>query len=106
MFEDGEREPDEHLKLQFEAVSQFDAAVKSDEIASRLTGLSCPILGVSWTLPEPDRKVARQVIAFLEDGDRDPSPLRRVRPLDPRLPDPGTAGYWTATRPFRPRVGP
>jgi hypothetical protein len=41
--------------------------VKFDEITSRITGPSCPIFGVSWTPPEPDRKVAGRVIAFLED---------------------------------------
>lgn len=41
--------------------------MKFDEIASRVTGLSCPIFGVSWTPPEPERKVARRVVTFLED---------------------------------------
>jgi hypothetical protein len=38
-----------------------------DEIASRLTGLSSPIFGVSWNPPEPERAVARRVLTFLED---------------------------------------
>ena len=42
-------------------------AMKFDEIASRITGLSCPIFGVSWTPPEPERTVARRVVTFLED---------------------------------------
>ena len=37
------------------------------EIIARITGLSSPIFGVSWKPPEPDVKVARRVIAFLED---------------------------------------
>lgn len=37
------------------------------EIASRVTGLSCPIFGVQWNPPEPDRAIGRRVIAFLED---------------------------------------
>ena len=41
--------------------------MKFDEITSRVTGLSCPIFGVSWNPPEPDRKVAQRVITFLED---------------------------------------
>jgi hypothetical protein len=38
-----------------------------DEIASRLTGLSCPVFGVSWSPPEPERAVARRILTFLED---------------------------------------
>lgn len=41
--------------------------MRFDEIASRVTGLSCPIFGVSWTPPEPDRKIAQRVMTFLED---------------------------------------
>jgi hypothetical protein len=42
--------------------------MKFREIAeSRVTGLSCPIFGVSWEPPESERTVARRVIAFLED---------------------------------------
>ena len=37
------------------------------EIASRLTGISSPIFGVSWNPTESDRAVARRVIAYLED---------------------------------------
>ena len=37
------------------------------EIASRLTGISCPVFGVSWNPPEAERSVARRIITFLED---------------------------------------
>ncbi|HKX46966.1 MAG TPA: DUF6650 family protein [Planctomycetota bacterium] len=37
------------------------------QLASRLTGLSCPIFGVSWNPPEAERTVARRVITALED---------------------------------------
>jgi len=32
-----------------------------------LTGISCPIFGVSWTPPEDERQLIRQYLAFLED---------------------------------------
>jgi hypothetical protein len=41
--------------------------VKFREIASRLTGISSPIFGVSWSPPPAEVTVARRVIAFLED---------------------------------------
>ena len=41
--------------------------MKFTEIASRLTGISSPIFGVSWNPPPADVTVARRVIAFLED---------------------------------------
>lgn len=37
------------------------------EIASRLTGFSTPVFGVSWNPTEAERAVARRVISFLED---------------------------------------
>ena len=37
------------------------------EIASRITGLSTPVFGVSWNPPESERKIVRDVIVFLED---------------------------------------
>ena len=37
------------------------------EILSRLTGISVPIFGVSWSAPEAHRAVAKRVIAYLED---------------------------------------
>jgi hypothetical protein len=41
--------------------------VKFTEIASRMTGFSSPIFGVSWQPPTPDVAIARRMIAFLED---------------------------------------
>ncbi|MFK3648020.1 DUF6650 family protein [Lysobacter enzymogenes] len=41
--------------------------MKFQEIISRLTGFSTPVFGVQWNPPEPQRAIARRVIAFLED---------------------------------------
>lgn len=51
------------------------------EIAKRLTGISTPILGVSWSPPPSEVAVARRVLHFLED--------RRVlfSPYEAELPD-------------------
>ncbi len=37
------------------------------DLASRLTGVSLPVFGVSWNPPEPERKVVRDMMVFLED---------------------------------------
>ena len=37
------------------------------DIASRLTGISIPVFGVSWNPPESERKIVRDVLVFLED---------------------------------------
>lgn len=37
------------------------------EILPRLNGFSTPVFGVSWTPPEPERAVARRVLAYLEN---------------------------------------
>jgi hypothetical protein len=34
---------------------------------SHLTGISCPIFGVSWTPPDDERQLVRHYLAFLED---------------------------------------
>lgn len=54
--------------------------MKFKEVLTRLTGISCPVLGVSWNPPEAEIAVARRVLAFLED--------RRVlyRPFDMEVP--------------------
>lgn len=41
--------------------------MKFKDIASRLTGISSPIFGVSWNPPEAERSIAKRTIAFLED---------------------------------------
>jgi hypothetical protein len=41
--------------------------MKFKEIATRLTGFSVPVFGVSWQPPEPEIAVSRRVLAFLED---------------------------------------
>ncbi len=41
--------------------------MKFKEIASRITGISTPVIGVSWQPAKPEAVGARRVIAFLED---------------------------------------
>jgi Family of unknown function (DUF6650) len=41
--------------------------LKFKELAARLNGVQIPVFGVSWTPPEPERKVIREVLTFLED---------------------------------------
>jgi hypothetical protein len=41
--------------------------VKFKGIASRITGFSIPVFGISWNPPEPEAAIARKVLAFLED---------------------------------------
>ena len=37
------------------------------DIASRITGISIPVFGVSWIPPENEREIVRQTFIFLED---------------------------------------
>lgn len=37
------------------------------EIATRLTGVSSPVFGVSWNPPEAEVTAAKRIIAYLED---------------------------------------
>jgi len=37
------------------------------EIASRITGISIPVFGVSWAPPESEREIVRETFIFLED---------------------------------------
>jgi len=55
--------------------------MKFTEISSRITGISCPVFGVSWKPPKPDRDIAREILRFLED--------RRVlyNPCEMEVPD-------------------
>lgn len=41
--------------------------MKFKEIASRLTGFSVPVFGISWNPPEAERSIARRVVTALED---------------------------------------
>jgi hypothetical protein len=52
-----------------------------DKIRERLTGLSCPVGGVSWNPPELEKTKASRIIRYLED--------RRVlyNPLELECPD-------------------
>lgn len=36
-------------------------------IAKRLTGISIPVFGISWTPPVLDRDIAKKLISYLED---------------------------------------
>ncbi len=36
------------------------------ELANKLTGIGCPIFGISWNPSETERNVARKIIIFLE----------------------------------------
>ena len=36
------------------------------DIMSKLTGISCPVFGISWNPDESERKIARRIIVFLE----------------------------------------
>ena len=36
------------------------------ELVSRLTGISCPVFGVSWNPVDAERSIARRIIIFLE----------------------------------------
>lgn len=40
--------------------------MKFSDLASRLTGISCPAFGLSWDPPETQRNIARRIIIFLE----------------------------------------
>lgn len=41
--------------------------MKFNDITSRLTGISIPVFGISWTPPASERDAAKRVVAFLED---------------------------------------
>ena len=43
------------------------AKLKGKQLAKRLTGISTPIGGVSWTPPVDERDVAKRLLVFLED---------------------------------------
>ena len=41
--------------------------LKGKQLAKRLTGISTPIGGISWTPPVDERNVAKQLLVYLED---------------------------------------
>lgn len=43
-----------------------DDLMKHTDIFNRLTGISCPVFGISWNPPESQREVARKIVIFLE----------------------------------------
>lgn len=40
--------------------------MKFAELVSRLTGISCPVFGISWNPVDTERSIARRIIIFLE----------------------------------------
>ncbi len=40
--------------------------MKHFEIMKRLTGISCPLFGLSWNPPESQKNIARKIIIYLE----------------------------------------
>lgn len=40
--------------------------MKFIDVMLRLTGVSCPVFGVSWNPAEPQRNIAKRIIIFLE----------------------------------------
>lgn len=40
--------------------------MKFKELVNRLTGISCPVFGISWNPPELERSIARKIIIYLE----------------------------------------
>lgn len=40
--------------------------MKFIDLANKLTGISCPVFGISWTPTETQRNIARRIIIFLE----------------------------------------
>lgn len=40
--------------------------MKYPEIFNKLTGISCPVFGVSWNPPESQRKITQKIVIYLE----------------------------------------
>ena len=40
--------------------------MRFSEILNRLTGISCPVFGISWNPVDTERSIARRIIIFLE----------------------------------------
>lgn len=43
------------------------AKLRLKQIIRRITGISTPVFGVSWTPPEAERTIAQELVTFLED---------------------------------------
>lgn len=41
--------------------------MKFKEVVGRITGISCPVFGVSWKPAETERAMAQRIVTFLED---------------------------------------
>jgi hypothetical protein len=41
--------------------------LKGKTLTKRLTGISCPVAGVSWTPPPDEQDIARRLLVYLED---------------------------------------
>jgi hypothetical protein len=41
--------------------------LKGQALSKRLTGISCPIAGVSWSPPPDEQDIARRLLVYLED---------------------------------------
>ena len=41
--------------------------MKFSAILKRVTGLSTPVFGISWTPPESERIIAKRIVSYLED---------------------------------------
>jgi hypothetical protein len=41
--------------------------VRFKDLASRITGVSIPVFGISWNPPETEREIVRQMFIILED---------------------------------------
>lgn len=40
--------------------------MRFSELLNRLTGISCPVFGISWNPVDTERSIARRIIVFLE----------------------------------------
>lgn len=40
--------------------------MRFSELLNRLTGISCPVFGISWNPGDTDRSIARRILIFLE----------------------------------------
>jgi hypothetical protein len=55
------------VKKQREVIEMATTKVRFNDLAARITGISLPVFGVSWSPPESEREVVRQTFIFLED---------------------------------------